>query len=260
MSSHTTLVRLPSILATRRQALALVAVAMAPAWAGDRRLEVMVAFDAVYIPALAFSSAAVQDAGKADAARAAQQRLVRQWPEHRSQLAAVLGPTAPKLLGTVAKDVERATAFVAQSNWKMAHEALEPIRERLMAARGAIGMDYFVDRLTAFHEPMEAMVLAAAEQATTADLQRRLRDRIAAEFAHARALWHGIEQHLPDSAAYGLTGSRLAQFRSGMADESRALGILSTALNGSDTAALIKAASAIKPPFARVFTAFGSPL
>ena len=61
MSSHTTLVRLPSILATRRQALALVAVAMAPAWAGDRRLEVMVAFDAVYIPALAFSSAAVQD-------------------------------------------------------------------------------------------------------------------------------------------------------------------------------------------------------
>jgi hypothetical protein len=40
--------------------------------------------------------------------------------------------------------------------WKQAHEALEPVRVELMKVRQHQGLDYFVDWLTAFHEPIEA--------------------------------------------------------------------------------------------------------
>ena len=48
-----------------------------------------------------------------------------------------------------------------------------------------------------------------------------------------------------------------AQFNKGMADVSAAMSRLSDALRGSDNAALLKAAAAVKPAFARTFTAFG---
>ena len=72
-----------------------------------------------------------------------------------------------------------------------------------------------------------------------------------------RAVWRGIEQNLPSPQAYGLNEVRLAQFNRGMADVTAALTRLSDALRGTDNAALLKAAAALKPPFSRTFTAFG---
>jgi hypothetical protein len=113
-----------------------------------------------------------------------------------------------------------------------------------------------MDRLTAFHEPMEVLAVAGSGTAPQ-DLTPALRAELERAFVEARALWRAIEQNLPNPQAYGLKDARLAQFNKGLADESAALSRLSDALRGSDNAALLKAAVALKPPFSRTFTAFG---
>ena len=49
---------------------------------------------------------------------------------------------------------------MAAGNNAAAHTALEDVRIDLMKLRSAQGVDYFMDRLTAFHEPMEVLALA----------------------------------------------------------------------------------------------------
>jgi DNA transposition AAA+ family ATPase len=78
-------------------------------------------------------------------------------------------------------------------------------------------------------------------------------------YAQARTLWRRIEQQPVDAKAYGLSGARLAQLRKAIEDEGGALEQLSQALRETDDARLLKTAAAIKPPFARAFTAFGQP-
>lgn len=221
-----------------------------------------VALDAVYIPALALTSAAQSDASVADKARAAMQRLDARWPALRTSLQASLAATpaqaaaARKTIAAVESHIAGGRTAVAKGDFKGAHDALEEVRIDLMKARTARGVDYFVDRLTAYHEPMEVIALAGL-QLKPQDLTPAKKAEIEKAFAEARALWRGIEQNLPRPADYGLDAARASQFEKGVADETAALTRLSDALRGGDAAALLKAAQAIKPPFARTFTAFG---
>ncbi len=220
----------------------------------------MVAFDGVYIPALALTTAAQQDATVAARAREAMRRLTQRWPALRAGLLQDLGPAAQvssrRTLDKVAQHIETADKAVASTNFKAAHEALEEVRIELMRARIERGMDYFVDRLTAFHEPMEMLALAGANLKAQ-DLTATQRTELEQAYAQARAVWRGIEQHQPDPQIYALTPARFAQLTQAMADEAQALSQLSQALRGTDNAAVLKAAVALKPAFARVFTAFG---
>ena len=125
-----------------------------------------------------------------------------------------------------------------------------------MRLRTAQGVDYFMDRLTAFHEPMEVLALAG-NTLKPQDLTPAKRAELEKTYAEARALWRSVEQNLPDLKAYKLSEAQQAQFNKGMADVSAAMSRLSDALRGTDNAALLKAAAAVKPPFACTFTAFG---
>lgn len=245
-----------------RRLLAISMMVAAPlAQAGLR--ETSVALDAVYIPALFLTSAAQADPGAADKARKAVAALETRWqalmPGLRQELAGAGGArtaTARKTVEGVHRHIQSGARAVAAGQFKAAHEALEEVRVDLLQARRAVGLDYFVDRLTAFHEPMEVLALAGT-QLKPGQLTPVERARLEQAYVHARALWHQIEAHRPDLAAHGLTGNRAAQFMAGMAAETDALARLSDALRGADAAALLRAASAIKPPFAKVFTAFG---
>jgi len=223
-------------------------------------LDDMVALDATYIPALAQTTAASQDAAAVPRARAALAALQAQWPGLQQRLNMTWGPQAPKdwhqALAQAGQHIQAAAAAAAQANWKQAHDALEPIRTDLMAVRRAQGMDYFVDSLTAFHEPMEALALAATST-PAASLSERQRAEMAQNFAHARALWAQVERQRIDTASYGLSAARAAQLKQALADETLALARLSDALRGGDNAQLLQAAAAIKGPFARAFIAFG---
>lgn len=224
-------------------------------------LDSSVAMDQVYIPALALTTAAQADAAAVEKARAALQRLQARWPDLRKALLQDLSGREPaqaaaarQTLARVDQHLATAAQAVAVANYKGAHEALEEVRVELMQARTARGLDYFVDRLTAYHEPMEVLALAgAAPQALTPARRAQLE----AAFAQARALWHGIEQRPPSPQDYQLSEARTAQLRQGVTGETAALQHLSDALRDSDDAALLKAAAAVKPPFSRAFTAFG---
>lgn len=222
-------------------------------------LPATVRFDALYIPALSATSAAHTDARAVPRARAASARLHQAWPALRRALAAAPpGPAGAWARALQQVEVQLATAerSVARADWAQAHEDLEPVRITLLKARQAAGFDYFVDRLTAFHEPMEVLASAGATLAP-GRIDARHRAELEKTFAEAAARWRAIEQHLPDARVYRLSPAREAQFRQNLAAEAAALSRLSDALRGGDDARLLAAAKAIKPPFARAFTAFG---
>lgn len=226
-------------------------------------LDTSIALDAVYIPALSLTNAKPGDTAAADKARAAMRRLDADWPTLRVALLKDLSGRTPaqaaaarKTLAQVDKALAESRKAIAAGEYAAAHTALEDVRIDLMKLRAAQGVDYFMDRLTAFHEPMEVLALAGTTLKPQ-DLTPAKRAELEKTYAEARALWRGVEQNLPDVKAYQLSEAQQAQFSKGMADVSAAMTRLSDALRGSDHAALLKAAAAIKPPFARTFTAFG---
>lgn len=239
----------------------LVAALFGGAQAGV--LDTSIALDAVYIPALSLTNAKPGDTAGADKARAAMQRLDADWPALRAVLLKDLSGKTPaqaaaarKTLAQVDKALADSRKAMAAGNNAAAHTALEDVRIDLMKLRRTQGVDYFMDRLTAFHEPMEVLALAG-NTLKPQDLTPVKRAEMEKIYAEARALWRSIEQNLPDLKAYRLNEAQQAQFNKGMADVSAAMTRLSDALRGNDNAALLKAAAAIKPPFARTFTAFG---
>ena len=226
-------------------------------------LDNSIALDAVYIPALSLTNAKPGDTAAAAKARAAMQRLDAEWLALRAALLKDLSGKTPaqaaaarKTLAQVDQALAEARKAIAAGNNAAAHTALEDVRIDLMKLRSAQGVDYFMDRLTAFHEPMEVLALAGSTLKPQ-DLTPAKRAEMEKTYAEARALWRSIEQNLPDPKAYQLSEAQQAQFNKGMADVTQALSRLSDALRGADNAALLKAAAAIKPPFARTFTAFG---
>lgn len=239
-------------------AAALVAL-LAAVHAAAAPIDAMVAFDGRFIPALASTSAASGDPAAAARARDATARLVAEWPGLRERLAAA-GATAPAaarwpgMLAQIDRRIAQADALVRDGRHADAHEALEAVRPAMLEARRAAGIDYLVDRLVEYHEPMEALVAGAAGGLDAAGLAAMVRT-----FAHARALWHAIERTPVDAERHALSPRRLEQFRRGVADETAALARLSEALRAGDPAAVAAAAVAVKPPFARAYTAFGLP-
>ena len=245
-----------------RRALMSMAMLCAIGSAQAAPLDDMVAFDGIYIPALAMSTSASQDPAAIPKAKASLAALAQQWPAHRQRLSATWGARPPsgwqQTLASVGRHIDAAVDASRRSEWKHTHEALEPVRIDLMQARRRQGMDYFVDRLTAFHEPMETLALAGSTLRPE-QLDAKHRAELERAYAQARTLWRAVEQNTVDGAAYGLSAPRQAQLRKALDDETAALGQLSDALRGSDNGQLLKAAVAIKPPFAKAFTAFGQP-
>lgn len=239
----------------------------APAGASTRANDVrtlgpMVAFDGVYIPALAQSSSASQKPEAAPAAAAAMARLQKEWPALRTAMAGAFGASAPEgwagALQQVDQQISLAARATAASQWHDVHEALEEVRLALMRVRVAARLGYFVDRLTAYHEPMEVIALTGA-QLKPADLDAAKRADLRKAYSEASTLWKGIRSATVNPAVYALDARRLQQLQQGLADEDTALRNLGQALDGGDPAAILRAAAAVKPPFARVFTAFGQP-
>ena len=251
----------PPFSAMHRSLVGLVA-ALAAVAAHGAPLEDMVALDAVYIPALAMTNAAAQDAAFAPKARAALGALQSQWPALKQRLAITWGTTVPAgwsvALASTGRHIDIASGAAKQDDWKQAHDALEPVRIDLMKVRQRQGLDYFVDRLTAFHEPMEQLAQAGSTWPSSV-LDTSRRDELVQAYAHARTLWRGIEGQPVDATQYGLSPARAAQLRKAIDEESAALARLSDALRGDDKASVLKAAVAIKSPYARAFTAFGQP-
>lgn len=218
----------------------------------------MAAFDAIYIPALALTSQAQADRSVAPQARAAASKLFDVWPSaHERLLWAISGdPSWASSLDRVGQAVQRGLGFSLDGDFGAAHEALEEVRLMLMAGRKRAGIEYFVDRLTAFHEPMEALVLAAKGK-RPAQVDGAFRSKLQAMLVNAESLWLDVEAHLANAATSGLDPRRQSLLREAVWAESVALMRLREALASGSSSAVLQAAAALKPPFAKAFMAFG---
>lgn len=214
----------------------------------------MVILDKAYIAALALTSQ-----GKVAESRKAMEILSASWKGFKDRYY-----NANPQDRQWQKDFDAADHMIAEaahivvSDRKVtdAHEALEEMRMVMMSLRARNEIDYFVDRLTAFHEPMEAIVLAAkdktAETFTDADIAR-----IEKTLPEAERLWQGVMAGKIDAALYQLDASQLDRARKLMQVEQQAIAELKAALASGDRPRIVKAAVGIKPNFAALFMTFG---
>jgi hypothetical protein len=222
---------------------------------GDLRQE-MVKLDKVYIAALALSSQ-----GKVDESRKAVNALREAWQAFSGKHANAnpMDKQWQADFAAVDKMVAKAVTIVETSgkNVAEAHEALEDVRNVLMKLRARNRVDYYIDGLTAFHHPMEEIVLAAkdknAQTLSDADIVK-----IRKSLPEAEELWKGVEARKLDAATYQLSAAQSDDVVKLVKLESAALATLKEALAVGDKAQIVKAAVAIKPNFAKLFMTFAN--
>jgi hypothetical protein len=216
--------------------------------------EDMIALDRAYIPALAVTSQ-----GTLEESQRAMALLNKQWAEFKQKHTGSL-PKDKQWKSDLAKIdgmVAEANKIVASGkDLAKAHEALEGLRFTMADARKRAKMSYFLDGLTHFHEPMEAIVLTAKDK-TPANFDDAEMKLIKDALAEAEKVW-GVVRKTKIDAEYGFSDAQRETLAKLIANESQALETLKKALAANDKAAVIKAAGAIKPPFAKTFMSFGN--
>jgi hypothetical protein len=215
--------------------------------------EAMVAFDQAYIPALSLTS---EQKGKAAGAvmpqvearwEALQERLPTDWRQQAAW---------ERVAADVSGRLQRAEGRIAEGQLTEAHDELEAVRELLRRQRRAHGMEYFVDRLTAYHEPMEATVLAVKGK-TAATLTDADVSAIRQHLQQAQTRWQKVEEAEVDPQRYRLSAAKGEALRAGIGQESAALRALQATLASGERQKIIQTAAALKPPFAELFKLFG---
>lgn len=158
---------------------------------------------------------------------------------------------------TVDGMIERADELVrAGGALVAAHDELEGVRITMMALRERNGIAYYLDHLTRFHEPMEAIVLAGKEKTpetlTAADVEA-----IRSHLPLAHECWNAALAADFDAALFGFPAEKQAAMKRLIAAESESLAQLQAAIDGGDPALTIQRAVGIKPSFAALFMLFG---
>jgi hypothetical protein len=210
--------------------------------------------DKAYIPALAVTSQ--NDAEKSKAAMA---RLNRSWVTFSTAYRQYKPADDGWRIGFSEIDTWIAKAdgiVVGGKNLTDAHNALEPVRVILMQLRRRNGIDYFVDYQTAFHEPMEDIVLTAKGKTPETMTQQDIHT-IRSLLPALQARWDALQKAKFDPQDFGFDNARTAKLKRLMETQSDAIAALKKALAAPDKAAIIQSAAAIKPPFAQMFMLFG---
>ncbi len=237
-----------------RTPLILMAAMLLTAFAANDIRHDMVKFDRIYIAALALTSQ-----GKTEESRKAVNALQKEWRVFKDRHNNVNPRDAQwkKDFDHVNGMLDEAVRIVA-SGQKVtdAHEALEHVREVFMQLRQRHRIDYFIDGLTGFHVPMEAIVLAAKDKTanTLTDADIAL---ITKTLPQAEQAWQRVTAAKLDAADYLLTQAQADDARKLIALENTALAALKQALDSSDKARITQAAVALKPNFAKLFMTFG---
>ena len=215
----------------------------------------MVAFDRAYIPALALTSK--EDA---DGSATAMVILKETWSQFKAK--SWDGPEGDDLwtadMESIEDSIIRADEIVTSGgNLIDAHEELEEIRKVTLDLRKRNNTDYFIDYLTEFHDPMEAIVLLAKGK-TRNNLSEQDIEFIATTAEGVSTLWDTIMHLDLDTGLYGFSKKKTARLRSLMSAEKDKLEALQTALGFPDNqAGIIMAAIEIKPSFVEILFLFG---
>lgn len=213
----------------------------------------MVRFDRAYIPALALTSQM-----KHEASVQAMNRLQTQWEKFQgeySDLSAEEEAWREALTTIELMILEAERRVVQEQDLQGAHQSLEGIRMEFLLLREAAGIDYYLDLLTLYHEPMEEIVLAGAAVAETKDFEAHA-EQIQGAFEEARRAWNQVVTAEFDADLFGFGPRERQRLRENVTAESQALQRLENALESGEGVA--KAAVSLKPPFADLFMLFGN--
>ena len=209
--------------------------------------------DRAYIPALMLTNG--KDPAKARAAHAgyeaAWQRFVANQRSARSGDA-----EWAQVLAAIDRANAKARAALDAGAMKDAHDAQEEVRHALWHDRQAAKLRYQPDLLTDFHATMELIIADATAKPPTAIGPAEIA-KLRGRLGTARASWQEVKAAAWEPADYGLDGKRLQSYRAALDAEDKALDELAAALDAGDGARIATAATAIKPPFARAYAAFG---
>jgi len=214
----------------------------------------MVRLDQVYIPALALTSQR-----KVVPAQKTMSLLNARWKAFKETHSNPQASDAqwPADFDRIDRLIAKAESIVTTGqNLMQAHETLEGVRTTLLKLRRRNGIDYFVDYLTDFHGPMEAIVLSAKGK-TEADLTQAEVEKIRTLLSQATALWHELTAAHFDTTLFEFDAPRLKKMRQYQEAETSALARLQQALNNGNNSATLSAAIALKPNFAKLFMLFG---
>jgi len=214
-------------------------------------VEEMVALDRDYIPALALTN---QPEKPEALVKEAMSRLENAWERFLKTLTPVQkeDPILKPALKEAEKHIEEAGKMLASGRKAEAHEALEGIRRGLAKARKFMGIDYLPDRLTAFHDPMEAFYHTAYESKTLQDwtaLKKGLEN--------LSILWNEVEQHKLDTKRFGFGPEKAALYVELVKKEREILTQMAALLTPEKKEDLLKAALSLRKVFARVYLLFG---
>jgi hypothetical protein len=224
------------------------ASAALPALAADSA-----ALDRSYIPALMLSNG--KDQAKAQAALTAYDQAWLVFAERQRK--AYPGDAGwTRTLAIVDQANARARADIAAGKLADAHNAQEDVRHALWHQRQAMGVAYQPDVLTDFHATMELIIAGTADKAPQT-IDAATNAQLRTQLAIARTQWQAVKSARWTPADYGVEGARFDAYLAAVAGEDRALDELAAALDAADGARIVKAATALKPPFAKAYAAFG---
>lgn len=142
-----------------------------------------------------------------------------------------------------------------------AHDALEVVRYELRDLRIHNGFPKFItDKLTAFHDPMEAIVLTfkgrALDQVSAEELAA-----VSGELDEVIFLWSLVEKTPIDAALWGFTPAQLQVVLSRIALEGATIETLAALWDAGDVAGFAAKSMSLKANFVPVYTSFaGDPL
>jgi len=215
-----------------------------------------VTLDQAYVPVLFLTNME-----KLNPSKESMQRLNQVWSTFKDKYYTYNSDDSQwkKDLDKIDQIVREASGIVtANGNLIAAHETLEEVRYTLFDTRRRNGIDYFVDYLTDFHDPMEHIVLRAKGKTPQTLTDDDIAD-IEESLPHTMALWHKVINANFDKALYGFDGDKYDQMQATIQAETQSLEELKSALNEkSDKEMIIKKSMGIKKNFAQLFSMFGN--
>jgi hypothetical protein len=214
----------------------------------------MVALDKIYIAALS-----VTNQNDKNMSKNAMKLLVPQWQSfNKKHLRDFSKDKAAKndfaKIGRMIDDAAR----IVQLNEQMtdAHDSLEGVRSTLLNLRKRNSIDYYIDYLTKFHEPMENAVLMAKGK-TPETLSSENISTIKNLLADCLRDWEAVKQAKFDGDLFNFPPEKDKKRQEYIEAETQALDKLRQVLEGENKEAIIKTTMAIKANFAQLFIMFG---
>lgn len=158
----------------------------------------------------------------------------------------------------IERDIQAAEAIVASGvNLVSAHEELEDVRLTLLELRTRNGFPKFItDKLTAYHDPMEGIVLALKGK-TPDQVDDALIASLGEMLDEAYFLFAKAESCPVDQALWGFTDQQMSDFTYYLNNERIALDTFAAAFYSGDKLAMIKTSMPIKLGFVSLYTTFG---